>query len=330
MRIKTATILVIVLVVLFLGNIAYAGLGISPSDWIEKNALRGSHIEKTFTLSRSNPDEDLYFKAEIGGEIKDWLKIDKGIEFTMPKGAQQFPIKITVDIPQNADFKSYQSEIRLKSESKSKEASGMGSSVVLNALIKINLTVSDTGVLDYEILQIAIPKQEEGDPINILLKILNRGNAQAKPTRLTIDFFDKYKQAKIDSRDLTDFSNIKAVVAFSEGEIKLEIPMQLAIEQYWAKVTVYQDEKVLKSEEITFDIVARGSLKKETASTAINFKLPNNYASKVIKYILTGLVAVAFGVGTWLGIKKLKETGLKLEIKVKKKKKRISKKSTDK
>lgn len=321
MRLKTATILVIVLAIFALGNIAQAGLGISPSDWIEKNALRGSRIEKTFTLSRSNPDEDLYFKAAIEGEIKDWIKIEKGLDFVMPKGEQQFPVKVIIDVPQDAEYRNYQAEIRLKSESKSKETSGMGSSVLLNALIRINLIVSQKQVLDYEILQITIPKQEEGNPINVLLKIWNRGNVEAKPTRLTIDFFDKYNQAKIDSKDLTDFSNIKAVAAFSEGEIKLEIPLQLGIEQYWAKVKVYQDEKVLKSEEITFDVVEKGSLSKKDFNQTTPTTNATSKSSKInLSYILISIGIIVLVAGVGFGIRQLQKSGLKLEIKVKKKK----------
>jgi len=76
MKLKVATILVTVLLILSWIGSCQAGLGISPSQWIEKHALRGSHIEKIFTLSRAEPKEDLYFKAEIEGEIKDWIKID--------------------------------------------------------------------------------------------------------------------------------------------------------------------------------------------------------------------------------------------------------------
>ena len=107
--------LVVVLILLFAGTVQ-AGLGISPSQWVEKHALRGSHIEKVFTLSRAEPEEDLYFKATIEGEIKDWIKIDKGLEFVMPKGKQQFPIKVTISIPQDADYRNYQGSIRLRSE----------------------------------------------------------------------------------------------------------------------------------------------------------------------------------------------------------------------
>ena len=269
MKLKVATILVITLLIFLLADSCQAGLGISPSQWIEKHALRGSRIEKIFTLSRAEPKEDLYFKAEIEGEIKDWIKINKGLEFVMPKGEQQFPIRVSIDVPQDAEYRDYKASIRLKSEPKTTETEGIG--VVLHALIQIELTVSGEEFLDYEILQIAIPKQEEGKFLNIILKIWNRGNVEARPTRLTADFWDKYKSEQLESKEITDFSGVAAIGPFSEGEIVLGLPVKFEPEQYWANVKIYQDGELLKSEDIFFEIVKAAALEKgdllETLST---------------------------------------------------------------
>lgn len=315
MKLKVATILVTALLVFTLADFCQAGLGISPSQWIEKNALRGSSIEKIFTLSRAEPKEDLYFKAEIEGEIKDWIKIDKGLEFTMPKGEQQFPIKVIIDVPQDAEYRGYKGGIRLKSESKTETVEGIG--ISLQALIQIELTVSEEEFLDYEVLQITIPKQEGGKPLKVVLKIWNRGNVEARPTKLTADFWDKYKSQQLESKEITDFSGIKAIEPFSEGEIKLELPIKFEPEQYWTNVKVYQDGKILKAEDIFFEIAERGTLEKKTVAGLANSKterssLPN------LKFILIGLGAVVLLAGFWFGVRRLKKSGHGLEIKVKK------------
>jgi hypothetical protein len=286
MKLKIATILVAVFLIFILADFCQAGLGISPGQWIEEHALRGSHLEKTFTLSRAEPKEDLYFKAEIEGEIKDWIKIDKGLEFTMPKGEQQFPIKVSIDVPKDAEYRSYQGSIRLKSESKNETGEGIG--VVLQALIQIELTVSKEEFLDYEILQIAIPKQEEGQSLSVVLKIWNRGNVEAKPTKLTADFWDKYKSQKLGSKEISDFSKIKAIAPFSEGEIKLEIPIKFEPEQYWANVKVYQDEKLLKSEDIFFEIL-KAKISEKRPSPEVTIKKGFFYP-----YLVIGLLVLIF------------------------------------
>ena len=302
--IKISKIWLVVVLMLLIAGSCQAGLGISPSQWIEKHALRGSSIEKIFTLSRAEPKEDLYFKAEIEGEIKDWIKIDKGLEFVMPKGKQQFPIRVSIDVPEDAEYKNYQGSIRLKSEPKAEATEGIG--VVLSALIQIDLTVSEEEFLDYEVLQIAIPKQEEGKPLKVVLKIWNRGNVEAKPTKLTADFWDKYKWEQLESKEITDFSKIEAIASFSEGEIKLELPIKFEPEQYWANIKVYQDEELLKVADIFFEIVKARSLEKEILSGALATETKEG--KKGFPYLYTGIgVIVLIGL-ILLYLKKTKLT----------------------
>ena len=246
----------------------------------------------------------MLFRSEIEGEIKDWIKIDKGLEFVMPKGEQQFPIRVSIDVPQDAEYRGYQGGVRLKSESKAEATEGIG--VVLSALIQIDLTVSEEEFLDYEILQIAIPKQEEGKPLKVVLKIWNRGNVEAKPTKLTADFWDKYKWEQLESKEITDFSKIEAIASFSEGEIKLELPIKFEPEQYWANIKVYQDEELLKSENIFFEIVEAGSLEKEILPGALATETKEG--KKGFPYLYTGIgVIVLIGL-ILLYLKKTKLT----------------------
>ncbi len=278
---------------------ASAGLGISPSDWIEPNGLVGQQIEKTFTLSRADASEDLYFTSKITGELTDWIKIENGNSFVMPKGRQQLPVNIILSIPQSAEKKEYKGEIRLNSSSKTEQTGQVG--VLLSALIRIDLTVSDKPFLSYDVLQIEIPKQETGNSVSVILKIWNKGNVSAKPTKLTADIFDKFNTTKIDSFTLTDFSAVAGVGSFSEGQIELQLPIQLPPEQYWANVSVYQDEKVLKSSDITFNIVEAGALKHEAAAAK-----KNNYLLIIGGILLAVVIIAGIVVGIWLFIKKRK------------------------
>jgi hypothetical protein len=278
---------------------AFAGLGIIPSDWIEPNGMQGQQIEKTFTLVRKDASEDLYFASKITGDLTNWIKIENGNNFVMPKGQQQFPVKITLNIPQNAEKKQYKGEIRLNSETNTEKASTGSVGVLLSSLVRIDLTISDKPFIDYDILRINVPKQEEGNFVNVVLKINNKGNVEAKPTKITTDIFDKFNSAQITSQTITDFSAIKGVPPFSQGEIKLQIPAQLTPEQYWANISVYQDDKILKTDSITFEIVKKGTLKKENAASQY-FK--NNYIL-ILGIILAIALIAGIAIGIWLFIK---------------------------
>src|ERR1035437_3202742 len=135
------------LTAVFIASPVFADLGISPSDWTEPNGLQGQQIEKTFTLSRSDATDDLYFTSQITGDITSWITILNGNSFTMPAGKQQFPVNIVLNIPKNADKKEYKGEVRLNSSSKTAQTGQIG--VLLSSLITIDLTVTDQPFLNY-------------------------------------------------------------------------------------------------------------------------------------------------------------------------------------
>ena len=97
---RAALFLVIVVLVLFYANIdiVFAGFGITPSTVGNDHLLPGSHFEETVYLVQSKPEKDLLAKIEVDApEIKNWVSIDRGFEFTIPAGSQQFPIKVIID-----------------------------------------------------------------------------------------------------------------------------------------------------------------------------------------------------------------------------------------
>jgi len=244
----------------FFATPVLADLGLSPSDWAEPSAMPGQEIKKVFFLSRSDASEDLNFTTKINGEIANWLTIENGSTFKIPKGEQQYPVSITLKVPKDAAVKQYKGEIRLSSSSGAPQGGQIG--VVLGALIRIDLTVSNKPFINYNIFQIEAPVQESGENVEIVLNINNEGNVEAKPTKVEINIFNKFYSAKLTSQTIEDFSKIKGVPAFSQGKISLNIPFHLEPEQYWADIVVYQDDKVLKTDHLTFEVVKAGTLKK--------------------------------------------------------------------
>lgn len=296
--VKIVPILISCLSFLICANFAQAGLGLSPSKWAEEHGPRGAQIEKTFTFSRSDPEEDLYFQAETEGEIKDWLEIDKGLEFIMPKGEQQFPIKVKINIPAGADYGNYKGGIRFKSETRTKEKTS-GAGVILGALIQIDLAVSDEDFLDYDILQITVPATKENELVRISLKIWNRGNIEAKPTKLTMVFWDGYKAEQIEFEEIADFSGIKAVPPFSEGEIEIESSAKLEVGQYWAIIKAYHNDEIIKSEEIIFDVKKDIIFKEENPqetdiSSKTVLEIWKNYSSHILIIVIVVIIVIGF------------------------------------
>jgi hypothetical protein len=126
----------------------FAGLGISPAQMFFDNLSPGAHVEKTFVLSRSDYQKDIYFKVNIEGVTKDWITIDKGIEFRVPSGEQRFSIVVTADIPEGTPAGDYSGGIRLIS---SLSPDSVGSSTSVSAFIQTNFKIGDEQILENKI-----------------------------------------------------------------------------------------------------------------------------------------------------------------------------------
>jgi hypothetical protein len=241
-------------------NTAFAGLGISPSQMITPNLSKGSHMERTFVLSRSDPKEDLYFKVTTEGSTKDWTTIDKGMEFTMPAGEQRFPIVVIVNVPKDIANGEYKGGIRLVSSSKSPDKiGGSGASTALSALIQTDFTITGEQVLEYEISSIEIQNVEEGFPLDVSITIINTGNVTARPTKVHVEVFDKLNKKLLESQDITEMGSVEP---FETGDIAIPVPTKLGIDQYWTRISAYKDEALLKEQSLVFEIVEVGSLQK--------------------------------------------------------------------
>jgi hypothetical protein len=239
----------------------FAGLGISPSQMINPNLSKGSHVEKTFILSRSDPKEDLYFKVSMEGSTKDWTTLDKGLEFTMPAGEQRFPVTVIANIPKDAANGEYKGGIRLASSSKSSNnTGGNGASISLSALIQTDFTITGKQVLEYEISSIKIQNIEEGSPLDVSVTIINTGNVMARPTKVHVEVFDRLNKKLLESQDVIEMGSVEPFVT---GDIAIPVPTKLDIGQYWSKISVYKDKTLLKEQSLVFEIVEVGSLQKK-------------------------------------------------------------------
>ncbi len=257
---KIKTIIFALFIFLLASDITYAGLGISPGGMIAPNLTRGSVYEQTFTLSRSQPKEDLYFKVSVEGPVQGWLTTDKGMEFVMPKGEQRFPIVVKVNVPEDAANGEYKGGIRLSSSSRSPNSSGgVGVGTALSAFIDTTLTVSGEQIFEYTVSMFKIETIEERSPLVVTMTIDNTGNVKARPTKVRVVLLDKFNEKELETYNFTE---IESVEPFKRGYIPISIPTKLGIGQYWAKITAYQDETIVKEDDVVFEIVEKGSLPK--------------------------------------------------------------------
>ncbi|MDP2930378.1 MAG: hypothetical protein Q8N56_02095 [bacterium] len=307
-------VLVVFLLTLFFfnANIVFAGFGITPSTVWNDHLLPGSHFEETIYLVQSKPEKDLLAKIEIDApEIKDWISIDRGFEFTIPAGSQQFPIKVIIDIPQKAEFKNYDGKIWVKTMPVTKEGEGMVT-VALGAIISLSLRVSSEEIYGFAFRGITIKDIEEGRPIKVTVTLQNVGNTESAPSKIHLDVYDAYLTGVLQSSDITKIEPLKA---FETKEIILKFPNKLTLGSYFGSVQVFKDEKSIGEAKAVFNVLER---------TGIIYKIFSKWYSWIvlIVVILTG-IAIGFRktlkqlINNW-NSKKRERKRQKLEEKLKK------------
>lgn len=219
-----------------------SAFGVSP-PWInQSNLVPGSHFEKEIFLVRANAEEPLNIEAQfdVPEEIRSWFSIDKGLKFTIPAGTQKFPIIVNIDVPKGTELGFYKGFLRVRSLPKTDELKFTGASIATGARIDINLTVGDNIVVDFAINKMDILDIKEGEPAQVLVRMENRGNVETALDRANFELFDKYGEVRL---GFAQTENLPKVPPFKTKEFVLDfdLPIKLAIGEYWAKATVYKD-----------------------------------------------------------------------------------------
>jgi len=324
---KTDLVSIIILVlVLGLTQTAFA-FGVSPPFVKNEHLLRDSHFEQTICLTQTDPKEEyraeLEFSPELS-EIKNWIAIDKGMEFTIPAGVQQFPLKIAVAVPQDAKLGEYQGYIWISGKP---EKEGLVTTIA-GGIIKVVLKITDKEFSDWQLRDLGVRNLAKDEKtLKVYLKVENLGNVKTRPSRVHLDIYDNYHQNLLNSGNDTE---LEWILPFQTKEIIAEFPVDLEpAQQYWAEIEVYKDGEILLADKRRFNVgeIAKnvGEIAKtEVSSIQVSKPLEESgtglklgfLKSRVFLFSLLGIVLV---VGLGFGIRQIRKSGIGLEIKMKKK-----------
>ena len=236
-------------------EVALAGFGVSPPYLSNKNLIPGSFYEQDVYLVQSQPDVDLNTVVTIdAGKINNWIRIENGNNFIIPKGTQQFPMRIDVTVPPNAGLGEYKGLITINTYPIGSQKSGV--SVTLGGTVAVDLNVTSVKFSSFSIQNIRIPNVVIGSPINFIIKVKNDGNIDAGPTKVALTFFDKYHSKALDEQEqlISD-----KVPPFQTKDVSVQFKNNLDIGQYWADVKIYSDEKQIVDSKIVFFVVGQAA-----------------------------------------------------------------------
>lgn len=263
------------------GERALAGFGISPPYVRNETLTRNSEYQQKILLVRNDPTEDLNVKITIDVPgANSWITIDKGTEFIFPKNEKRLPINVAVRVPDDAEFRKYQGNLRVVISPPGGPAPG-AVGLVMGAQIDVELAVIDRKIFDFKVLQAKILDLEEGQKIWFLffpgkivfkMQIQNTGNVPYGPTKVTMDIYDQTGQNLLESTKNTN--KIKKIKPFENKEVDAELPTRLPAGVYTARYKIYKDEVVAREGELTLGIMPNGSVKnyRGYGFTGLNFR----------------------------------------------------------
>ncbi len=249
---------------LFIGTIAFFlnpffanAFGISPPNVTAENLLKGSRYEAIVFLVRQDASMDIAVEAvfDVPEKIKNWITLDSGTYFIIPIGIQKFPVKVSIQIPEDEELGIYDGTIAFNTLPVRTEDQQVVISVGVG--LGLHLIVGEGAILDFGITNINVLDIEEGDLPKIAITIKNRGNVPAAPDRATFDLFDKFGRTRLGFGQKDN--EFPEVAPFETQTVVVEFPISvaLAIGEYWGEAKVYRGDAVVGEMKTVFNVTEK-------------------------------------------------------------------------
>ncbi|HXF44028.1 MAG TPA: hypothetical protein VNK70_01000 [Candidatus Paceibacterota bacterium] len=232
--------------------------GISPPGLSIDRLVKGSEYEATVFLVRQDSKSDLGVEAafDFPDKVKSWITIEPN-PLVIPAGVQQFPVKVRIRVPENADFGIWSGLITFKTVPvNQKGTAGQQVVIAVGASLSLTLTVGEGVFADFKITSVNILDIKEGESPKIEVTLENTGNVPISPDRATLDLFDKFGQVRL---GFGQTENLPETPAFKTKKFIVEFPIdiKLGLGEYWAEAKIYRGETVVGDTKTVFDVVEK-------------------------------------------------------------------------
>lgn len=246
----------------------YAGFGVTPPYVTNVSLTRNSTYEQTIFLVRSDPSTDL--KATISIDvpgINEWFTIAEGSEFLLPKGEQKVPMTVKVLVPDDADYKQYKGNIRIKTGAADDSVAGGAVSISLGAQLDVDITVIDKKIKDFKVRKIGISDLNEGHKVGWLyfpgkiqfeMLIENIGNVAIAPSDVVFRIYDRSGNVLLEESHKK--GSIDEVMPFTTDTVFAELPTKLPSGSYLARFEIRNGDDVKLSGEVNLSVLPYGTL----------------------------------------------------------------------
>lgn len=252
---------------LFTPLLSEAGFGITPPYVSNTSLTRNSTYEQQILLVRSDTNSEQIAEISVDApEIQDWIEVVEGDEIQLPRGVQKVPMTVRVQVPDDAEFKSYSGRIRIRTLPAGDVARG-AVNISLGALVDINLTVIDREIKDFRVRKISVEDLNEGNKLGWLffpgkirfdMLIENTGNVPIAPSDVEFRIFDRSGRALLEETNMK--GRIDRVPPYGTETITATLPTRLPAGSYIARYRIYNEDEVKQEGDISLNIRPAGSV----------------------------------------------------------------------
>ncbi len=265
---KFTGVLLTVLLFLFLVPEAHAGFGITPPYVRNASLIRNASYEQTILLVRSDPSSAL--KADVSVDvpgINDWFTIKEGNSFLLPAGQDKVPMTVVVKVPDNAPYKTYTGNLRIKTSAPDGQVAGGAVSISLGAQVDVEITVIDKQIKDFRVRKIGLSDLNEGHKlgwlyfpgkINFEMFLENIGNVKIAPSKVVFRIYDPSGQVLLEETEHTN--RITKINPFDQATVIAELPTHLPRGTYLARYQIFNGDEIKQEGELNMNILPYGTL----------------------------------------------------------------------
>jgi len=277
-KIFQGLIFFLALVLIGSAGIAKASFGITPPYVINDKLTQGSSFEQSILIIRDDPVTSIKAKATINVPGADnWITIDKGLSFDLPKGQKITPIVVKISVPNDAAFKEYQGKIDIMTEPNTLQQGLVN--IGLGGQVKVDFTVVNEKINSFVVDSVKTIDLKEGDNINVIVAITNKGNIATTPSKAVLDIYSNDKKNIIATKE--NINSPEQIKQFSSGNVTLEFDgSDVKMGNYWGKVKIYNGSELIFEGEVVLNVLEK--------SKTNNLSASNGWADKLLVKIGLG------------------------------------------
>ena len=248
--------------------IAEAGFGITPPYVRNTSLIRNSTYEQQILLVRGDPNTAQ--KAEItvdAPEIASWIQVVEGDVIPLPRGEQKVPMTVRVTVPEDAEFKTYEGSIRIRTVPEDGAVTEGAVSISLGALVDIELTVIDKEIKDFRVRKVGVGELNEGHkfwwlffPGKVKFDMLleNTGNVDVSPSKVEFKIYERTGTVLLE--ETKNIGKIPKIKPYGTETVIAEIPTRLPAGSYVARYKIFNGDEVKQEGDLSLSVVPYGTL----------------------------------------------------------------------